>query len=42
MEPARDSATAPHYRAGVTFIDADREALEAFCARNQQHDRDEP
>ncbi|TDI23245.1 MAG: PilZ domain-containing protein [Acidobacteria bacterium] len=42
MEPARDSATAPHYRAGVTFIDADREALETFCARNQQQDRDEP
>ena len=42
LEPARDSGTPPHYRAGVTFIDADHEALAVFCARNQQHHRDEP
>ena len=42
FEPSHDPSTPPHYRVGVTFIHADREAVEVFCARNQQHDRDEP
>ena len=42
LEPSRDPGTPPHYRVGVTFIDANREALEVFCARNQQGDSFEP
>jgi hypothetical protein len=26
----------PRYRAGIEFVDADAEALEAFCIRHKQ------
>ena len=38
--PSRDSGTPPHSQVGVTFIDADREAIDVFCA--QHGDRVEP
>ena len=41
LEPSRDPSTPPQCRAGVTFIDADREALETFCARNEQNEQDD-
>ena len=34
FEPSRGT---PHYRAGLQFIDADPEAVEAFCTRHRQH-----
>ncbi len=42
LELSGDPDTPPDSRVGVTFIDADREALEVFCARNQQNDSVEP
>jgi len=38
FEPSCEPDLPPHYRAGVAFIDADRDALEAFCTRNRQND----
>ena len=42
LEPSHDAATPPECRAGLAFIDVDREAFDAFCAHTEQPDRDEP
>ena len=42
LEPSRDSDAPLQCRAGMTFISADREALDAFCTRTEETDRSEP
>ena len=42
LEPSRNSDAPLQCRAGMTFISADREALDEFCTHTEETDRNEP